>query len=474
MTELAIKITELSKCGKGQGAVKKDGETLTCQVPFTLPGDVVKLQVNDSRNGVACGTLQKILTPSPLRTLPRCTHFTQCGGCTFQHMPYKAQLLHKEKIIKESFGPLLDESVIVHPMLASNNLWRYRNKMDYTFGYDGAGNCALGNIQAGTKGVVVNIQECFVSPQWFMDALICIKQWWESSKIAAYDPVNNKGILRYLTLREGRRSGDRMVVLTVSSNNEFDLHVRQIEKFVATVVEYVKPHQQDNQLSIVLRIHQASKGCASNQYDMLLYGPGVAREGMKIQLAQDQEPVLLTFEVGSSSFFQPNPQHSELFYSRALAMAGINKESVVYDLYCGAGVLGVCASKFAKRVIGVELSSEIAVNARRNVQLNQCDNMIVYTGAVRHILRAFKDNEEPQPDVVIVNPPRAGLEPLALQNLMELNPPAILYLSSLPSTQAKNIQKLVDGGYRLVEIQPGDQFPQTRHMENVALLRKKK
>lgn len=470
--QIEVTVTEISKTGNGAGAVNIGGETVLCEVPFTVPGDIVKASITHTKDGVALAKLASIVKASPLRTAPRCAHFSKCGGCRFQHVPYKGQLLHKEKVVRDSFAGLLRDNVAVHPIMGAKNPWNYRSKMDYTFAYDESGKSYLGHVEDGTKGNVLTINECHLCPQWFMDAVICVKQWWDASKIPPYDPINNKGVLRHLTLREGRRSGDRMVILSLANRNDFELNMRHIEKFVAQLNEYVKPHQEENKLSVFLRIHQISEGTTSSQYDMLLYGPGFIREGLKVHLDKDREPVNLMFEVGPAAFFQPNPQQTEVFIARALEMAGLTPESVVYDLYCGTGTFGLSASKFVKAVIGIELSPESASNARTNAKRNECDNVSIYSGAVRHVLNQLQENGAPRPDTVIINPPRSGLDPIAMEHLLDLKAPTILYISCYPQSQAKNIEALTGKGYRLTDIQPVDQFPQTNHIENIALLRR--
>lgn len=465
-----IRVTGISKNGNGSATIQHDQCELKCEIPFTLPGDLVKAEIAHTKDGLATATLKEIVAASPLRIAARCQHFTICGGCRFQHIPYQEQLLHKEKLVRDCFAALIGKDVQVHPIIPCETLWGYRNKMDYTFSYNENGAYHLGHIQDGSKGCVVNIEECHLSPPWFVDALAVIRQWWEMSKMRPYDPTTNEGTLRLLTLREGRQSGDRMVILTIANSTDFELNLRHIEKFVSCLSEHMQPPQKENQLSIFLRIHQTEKGTSSSQYEMLLYGPGFIREKLKIKIQDDQEPEDLIFEIGPSAFFQPNQMQTEVLFSHALRMAGLTKESVVFDLYCGTGVLGLCASKFVKQVVGIELSPEAADNARTNVRLNECSNMSIYSGAVRHVLNEFKRNCAPQPDIVIINPPRSGLDPMAMQLLMQLKAQTLLYVSCMPETQAKNIEFLTKNGYRLTAIQPIDQFPHTNHVENVTLL----
>lgn len=466
-----IKVTEITKNGNGIGEFKGNHhEKYQCEVPFSLPGDFVKVKITSLMNGTFKGHIQKVIVPSPLRVSPRCSHFGSCGGCSLQHIPYKGQLLHKEKIIRQLFENQLSETTKLYPIIGCKSIWNYRSKMDLTFSVDSSGKHKLGLIQNGTKGCVVNLNECHISPQWFMDAQICIKQWWEESKIRAYDPITNQGVLRYLTLREGRRSGDRMVILTIVNNNENELSVHKIEKFVARVNNSLKPHQQDNHLSIVLRIQQCSVGLPTHQYDMLLSGNGILREGIKVSQNDESDSTTLYFDVDACSFFQPNPQQAEAFYSRALQMAQVDSDKVVYDLFCGIGTFGICISKYVKQVVSIDILSESIVSAQNNAKHNQCTNILYFSGAVRHVLAQLKQQKIQGPDAVFVNPPRPGLDPQSMAYLIELNPKKIVYASFNPVTQAQDIQAFLKNGYSLVEIQPFDFFPHTKNVECISLL----
>lgn len=463
-----LNITSLT--AKGNGLAKWDppqGDPSSVEVPFTMPGDLVQAQVGRKRKGVHEGKLEVILSPSPERITPKCVHFGVCGGCRLQHMPYSDQLEHKQSFVHKCFQMLLSPDVEFRQIIPCSNEWQYRNKMEYSFSSDAAGHKYLGLIMDSSRGKVFNLTECHLTRPWFVDALKSVRQWWHESDLAAYHMYRNTGSLRTLTVREGYNTGDRMVILTVSGNPDFALHKRHIESFVAFLRDAVEPIDPDKHFSIFLRIQQTQKGMATNMYEMHLYGPDHIRETLNIQSPFQKEPLKLTFGISPSAFFQPNTKQAEKIYSQALTLAEISPDNIIYDLYCGTGAIGISTSNYAKEVIGIELSPEAVLDARQNAKSNGCHNIRIFSGDVRKVL---KQETFPAPDVVIVDPPRAGLDPDAIKQLIELSPSKILYVSCNPITQAQNVAELLQHGYRIKCIQPIDQFPQTYHIENIVVL----
>lgn len=468
---LDLEITALSKkCNGLAFCTREDGTTFQVEVPFTMPGDKIRAKVTRKRGGVYAGVLEEVITPSANRVTPRCIHFGVCGGCRAQEIPSEDQSKHKEKYVRDCFGAMLTPDVDFRPIVPSPITWHYRNKMEYSFSSDLAGQKYLGLVMDSSRGKVFNLTECYLTNHWFTDALKCVRNWWHESKLDAYHMSHDTGSLRTLTVREGQRTGDRMVVLTVSGNPDFALHRSQLETFVAFLRDAVEPINPSSRFSIFLRIQQTAKGMATNTYEMLLYGEDHFRETLYINIDPNEPPHPITFAIGPSSFFQPNPQAAEQLYSLALRAANIPRDAVVYDLYCGTGAFGICISKKVKMVIGVEFSPESALDARTNAKHNGCQNVTIMSGAVRYVLSEIADQKLPSPDVVVVDPPRPGLDPDALKQLLALQTPKILYVSCNPASQAANIAELLKNGYKLTVMQPFDNFPQTYHVENIAVL----
>lgn len=381
----------------------------------------------------------------------RCRHFGDCGGCRFQDLEYPDQLALKQKELEALF---VGSAVL--PIIPADSPWYYRNKMEYTFSMDKKGERYLGLIKQGGRGRVLNIEECFLVSEWFQTTLNTVRKWWESRGLLAFHPYKNTGSLRTLTLREGKRTSDRLIMLTVSGNPEWALKQSDIDAFVADL----KASLGDEHLSIFLRIQQAIKGKPTEFFEMHLFGSDAYREILNLDRPVD-------FKVSPSAFFQPNPSQAEKFIKIAIELVQKAEKPVVWDLYCGAGALSLAIAPYAKEVIGVELSAESIDDARSNLKLNNLKNVTFVCGDVGQVLETGK---YPPPDLIVVDPPRAGLDKKALLHIIQAGAPKIIYIACNPKTQKENCLELEAAGYKMVLIQPVDQFPQTPHVENVIYL----
>lgn len=264
-------------------------------------------------------------------------------------------------------------------------------------------------------------------------------------------PPKDTGTLRYLTLRDAVRTGQKMAVLNVSGRPEFAPTQSDLERFAKAF---------DEGVSVFLRVHQAQKGRPTQFFEMCLQGPDHIFEELHIG------EHIFTFKISPISFFQPNTRQAEILYSAALSF--LKSPSLVYDLYCGTGTLGMAASKTAQKVVGIELSPEAVLDAQENLKKNGIENMEIFQGDAGKVLTRMNE----RPDAVLVDPPRAGLDPLAMHQLKILAPASIVYISCNPVTQAENIREFLKEGYRIKALQPVDQFPHTYHIENIAFLEK--
>ncbi len=470
-----VKIHAFSERGNGLAFYDHPaGMQWTLEIPFSRPGDTVRAMLLKKRSGVYMCHLEEIIESSSERIAPKCIHFASCGGCRWQHTSYADQLKIKQDFVAECFSGLRNSTVKVHPICPCDDPWEYRNKMEFSFSSNRAGEKFLGLILDSSKGKVINLTECHLVHQWFIDALVAVRKWWIGSDLLAYHPGRNQGSLRTLILREGLRTGERMVMLTVSGNPEYALQQHQLKSFIEALRSSIEPEGGSEKLSLFLRIQQILKGKPTEFYEMQLGGPESIQEKLHILRSPDSKPEDLTFAISPTAFFQPNTRQAEKLYSLVLQLAKIPEDAVVYDLYCGTGTLGISIAGQVKEVIGVELSPEAALDAKTNLSLNHIKNMRVIAGAVGDVLnKIYTEKEIPPPDAVIVDPPRAGLDPKSIELLLALNPQSIVYVSCNPVTQAGNVAELIQGGYILETLQPVDQFPQTVHIENIAILRRK-
>lgn len=416
-----------------------------------LPGEEVSALRQGKRARRAL--LKEILQHSPKRTTPRCRHAMACGGCSWQHLDYDEQLRVKTERVQEALKEAIDRCApTVHPIIGCEDPWNYRNKMEFSFSQNRAGERFLGLMLAGSRGKVVNLEECHLVSPWMIEELRSMRTWWAGTGLEAYRHSCNEGHLRTLTLREAQQGEGRMAMLTVSGSPDFALSPSHIKGFVAAMqsIDYEGP------LSLFLQIQQIQKGQPTQFFEMHLAGPDHIKEKL----------LGLEFKISPTSFFQPNTKQAEHLFRRAREMLGHGE--LLFDLYCGTGTTSIIAADRAKKVIGIELNPHAVFDAQANCELNGKKNVTILRGDVGKVLEGLQE----KPDMALVDPPRSGLDPKALEHLIALAPQKILYISCNPKTQGENLLPLIEAGWRLIEVQPIDQFPHTVHIENLCLLKR--
>lgn len=453
--EFQCKVQKYSKKGHGLATIQKtpNSPPAPVEVVGTVIGDTVSIAIGVKKKKTYSSTLLKILDPSLDREVPRCKHVGTCGGCTWQQKKYASQLKVKEKHI----AALFDISPL--PLIPCEDPFEYRNKMEYTFSQNKEGEKFLGLIIARSKGRVLNLEECHLTPSWFTRVLSSVRSWWQESSLKAYHGYTDTGTLRTLTLREGKRTGDKMAFLTISGNHDYCINKTELNGFQ----EAVKKALPGENPSLFLRIHRIAKGKPTAFYEMHLGGPDLIVETLYVNGKE------LHFRISPDSFFQPNPIQAEKLYTYALKIADPQPTDTVFDLYCGTATLGIIFAPYVKEVIGIELSPYAVCDAEMNIEANQLKNIAVHQKDVGKYLAAVSTC----PDLAIIDPPRSGLDPTALNQLVRLSPKKILYISCNPATQSQNISILLAHGYELKTLQGIDQFPHTVHIETIALLEKR-
>ncbi len=451
-------IEQLSSKGRG---VSSDGRW---EVIGALPGEEVSVVLGGKKKKKLQGYLREILKPSEERVSPRCAHVPDCGGCAVQQLSYRAQLEYKEKQIQQTFTDLIeDHHPEVRPIIGCETPWEYRNKMEFSFSENRMGDKFLGLMLAGGKGRVEDIQRCHLVSPWFSEVLSAVRTWWKQEGLRAYHHLSNEGHLRTMTVREAKQGKGKMVMLTVSGNPQFALKKGQMDRFVLAIKEVT----EDPGLSIFLQVQQIAKGVPTQFYEMLLHGPDHITEVLHV-MGQRME-----YKISPTSFFQPNTIQAEKIFSEGISMLSDLANARVFDLYCGGATIGLCMAKKAKEVVGIELNPHSVFDAGWNKEVNRIENFSIHRGDVGEVLTKMREVEGfTPPEVVVIDPPRAGLDAKAIRHISGLAPSQILYISCNPKTQAENIREMAQSGYRLKVLQPVDQFPHTVHIENIALLQR--
>jgi 23S rRNA (uracil1939-C5)-methyltransferase len=461
--EAELTLSALTASGNGCGQLESGQDV---EVPYTLPGDRAHITyASRKKKGRYQGRLIDIDTPAKERVTPRCVHAGQCGGCRLQHLDYNAQLAWKEARVRSLFQDLAEPGLF-HPILACDPPWNYRNKMEFSFSNDREGRLYLGLFKG--QGRVVDLEECHLVDPWYSAVLKEAREWVQAWELEAYYPPKDAGQLRTLTVREGKASGDRMILLTVSGNPNYALRKEAIADFSQRMQAF-HPEGEAG-LSLFLRVQQIAKGSPTRFYEMHLGGKESIREELRVKDPTGKEQCL-RFDISPTAFFQPNSQQAARLYSAALAHVSLEHCQRAYDLYCGTGTLGICLAAHVDEVLSVELCAEAALDARQNASLNGLENVHVVTGDVGQVLTQRMASPDFQsPDLVLVDPPRAGLDDTALQHVLRLAAKQLIYISCNPASQAENVRALCASDYKVKAIQAVDQFPHTAHVENIVIL----
>ena len=433
--DLDLKVESLAYGGKGVARL----EGYVVFVEGGVPGDRVRARVTRPKRAYAEATAVELLEPSPERIEPRAPH----PGAPWQVLPYPRQLAEKESQVREALARLGGfEDPPVEAIVPAEQPWRYRNKLEYSFG-PGDDGVVLGFHRPGRWNEVDDVSDDVLASERVDAARESVKAWCRDEGLSAYDRADHTGFLRNLVVREGRRTGQLQVRL-VTSPGEF-----RHEAFAAAV-------EADG----VLWTRAAGVAETTQEGETeLLAGSGSIEE----------EVLGLRFRISPHAFFQTNTDMAERLYAACGDLAGLRGREQVFDLFSGIGTIALALSLRAGEVWGVEVSEEAVANAIENAQLNEIDNVRFFAGDVRTALRPLVEKAG-RPDVVVVDPPRAGLSQKVVRRILEADPKKVVYVSCNPTTLSPNARQIVDAGYRLATVRPVDMFPQTPHIECVALL----
>ena len=442
--ELDLRIDSLAF--GGNGVARLDGYVVF--VRRGLPGDRVRARVTKVKRSHAEALALEVLEPGAQRVEAPCPHFGACGGCRFQDFAYEAQLESKQAQIVDSLrrlGGIAEPPV--GPIVRAAPIYGYRNKLEYSFTQTEAGP-ALGFHAAGRWDEVLPIEVCLLTTDTGNAIRDAVQEWAREEGLVASDQAENTGYLRHHVVREGRNTGQALVQLVTAEGERFDRDY---------LIETLR------RIPEVKSIHWAVNDTpaeVTNLPSLLLWG----------EEAIEEEILGLRFRVRPNAFLQTNTEMAETLYRLAIEAAGLTGQETVYDLYCGTGTMALAMATHALSVWGVEISEESVACALENAELNGISNAAFFAGNVGQSLEELRSRAG-EPDVVVVDPPRAGLAGKALKRVGETGAPRLVYVSCNPTTLAGDLKVLVgEYGYVLQHVTPVDMFPHTPHVESVSLL----
>lgn len=451
----------------GEGVARVDG--LVVFIEGALPGQKVLARVVRKKKSHAQARLLEVREETPHAVTPRCPHFDDCGGCILQHYAYDQQLAAKGAQVREVLQRLggFAEPPVRSP-IPSPDLFYYRNKMEYTFspqrwlpraeidgGEIGDRDFALGLHVRGFFDKILAIDDCYLQSEQSNAIRNFVAQQTRTSPLRPYTTRDHSGFWRFLVIREGKNTGQTMINIVTADRG--DAGTRAVESLAAALAG-----EFPDITTIVYTLNRQKGQVATGQESRVLLGDGAIYETLG----------KWRFRLSPESFFQTNSRGAELLYQQVAQTAALTGSEVVYDLYCGAGSIGIFLSDQVRSLVGIELIEAAVLDARRNAELNAVANATFAAGDLKDLLAASDGlvARHGAPDVAIFDPPRAGLHPKVVESALGLAAPKIVYVSCNPATFARDARLFGDGGYELVSVQPVDMFPHTAHIELVSLL----
>ncbi|MEJ7419686.1 23S rRNA (uracil(1939)-C(5))-methyltransferase RlmD [Staphylococcus warneri] len=434
---------------EGHGVVKIDRYPIF--IPNTLIDEKIEYKVIKVKKNFAIGKLIKVITESDARVEPPCIYYYKCGGCQLQHMSYQAQLnMKKEQVVNLFHRKAKFTNTVIKDTVGMEDPWRYRNKSQIPVGLSKDQQPIMGFYRQRSHDII-DMESCLIQDQQHLQVMNDLKQLISELNISVYNEKTKKGLLRHLVVRTGHYTNQLMIIL-VTNGKAF----KQAESLVDALVR-----KYPNVTSIKQNINDAHSNVIMGPQSITLYG----EEEIEDQLSE------VTFNISDQSFYQINSHQTEKLYQQALDYAQLTGDEIVLDTYCGIGTIAIYMAENARHVYGVEVVPSAINDANQNATKNQLENTTFVCGKAEEVILKWKA-EGIRPDVVMVDPPRKGCDETFLETILELNPKRIVYISCNPSTQQRDAH-ILNHQYDLKEITPVDMFPQTTHIETVALFERK-
>lgn len=459
---IVLENIKLVSAGAKGVAVGKTEEGKTVLVSGAVPGDVVNVRVKKSKSKYAEGEALEIVEKSPFRVEPKCIHFGVCGGCKWQNLSYEKQLEFKQDEVYnhiKRIGGLVDFETL--PILGSEEQYFYRNKMEFSFsnarwltidevssGEDFGDKNALGFHIPGMWSKILDLKECWLQEEPSNSIRLSVKKYAVENGLEFFDVKNQQGFLRTLMMRQNSK-GEWMVLFQLFREEKENRE--KLFNFILKEFPQIK--------TLVFVINSKPNDSIYDQNVQTYFGDGFLMEEMDG----------LKFKIGPKSFFQTNYKQALNLYRKTLEFADLKGHEVVYDLYTGTGTIAQYVARNAKQVIGIESVQEAIDAAKEHAELNGLSNCTFYCGDMKDIFNDDFLAHHPKADVLITDPPRDGMHQKVVEQILKLSPDKIVYVSCNSATQARDLA-LMKEHYRLVKILPVDMFPQTHHVENIALL----
>lgn len=436
-------ITDITS--EGNGVCRIDGFAVF--VPDTAIGDMINVKIVKALKNYAYGIIDKIIEPSTDREENNCPYYKKCGGCVFRHLSYEAECRTKASIVENAFRRIGGINAEFEDFISAEDTQHYRNKAQYPLAYENGK--AVCGFYAERSHRLVSMTDCLLQPKLFKSILEVSLDYINQKKLPVYSETTNTGIMRHIYLRQGGHSGEIMVCFVV--RKDVSRQLSQLCRIISTQFPEVK--------SIVMNINPRKTNVIMGEKCVTLWG----RDTISDTMCENN------VNISPLSFYQINTVQAERLYAKALEYAAPDKDSIVADLYCGAGTIGLSMAKSAGKIIGIEIVPQAIENAKENARINNIKNADFYCGDSGEVFEQLRRNGC-RPDIIVVDPPRKGCSVETIDSIAKAVPKRIVMISCNPSTAARDAALLAERGYDTKKIIGVDLFPRTRHVECVVLM----
>ena len=431
---------------EGEGIAKINGFTIF--IPNAIKGEKLKILIVKVLSSHAFGKILEIINKSDKRIESDCITYKRCGGCNLRHIKYEETLKMKQNAVQSLVNKTLKTKIQVKETIGMENPYHYRNKAQYPVGVDKQGNPIIG-VFANRTHEIIPIDNCLIQSEKSQQIAKFILDFIRENNISIYDEKTGKGLIRHIVTKIGIKTNEIMCVIVLNG--------RTIPKEKELVTEILEKFPEVK--TIVKNINEKNTNVILGEKNITIYGEGYITD----KLGE------LTFKISPLSFYQVNPVQAEKLYMIGVKSANITKEDTVFDLYCGIGTISLFMAKYAKKVYGIEIVKQAVEDAIENAKINDIHNTEFIAGDVEEVLDDLINNKKIIPDIIMVDPPRRGLDKTSIQNILKIKPKKLIYISCNPATLVRDLAKLEEI-YEVKKIKPVDMFPYTSSVECVAVI----
>lgn len=431
---------------EGEGIAKING--LTVFVPGSIKGEKCEILIVKVLASHAYGKIVNIIEKSENRKESDCATYKRCGGCSLRHMTYESTLKLKRQVVQNLVNKGLTKKVEVLETIGMENPYNYRNKAQYPVGLNSDGQPEVG-VFAQRTHTIIPIQTCLIQTEISQKIAKTIIDFVKEKNIQVYNEENQKGLLRHIVIKVGKYTNQVMCILVVN-DSKFDQE-QELVKLLCEKYPEIK--------TIVKNINNKNTNVILGKENINLYGNGYIED----KLGE------YTFKISPMSFYQVNPVQAEILYTTAINQANLDKNDILFDLYCGIGTIGISASKYVNKVYGIEIVPQAIEDAKENAKINDVKNIEFICGDVEVAFDELINKEKIVPSAIIVDPPRKGLDNKTVENIAKIKPAKLVYISCNPATMVRDLTKL-ENIYNIKAIQPVDMFPWTNGVESITIL----